>query len=77
MNEGFAASTKIRQELSILILYLSRRRTVVFIISLMMLTPAFAQGDNMSGGGNYTEGNMTGSDMAGSGMATPPTTTTP
>ena len=43
----------------------------------LMLTPAFAQGDNMSSGGNYTEGNMTGSDMAGSGMATPPTTTTP
>ncbi len=32
----------------------------------LMLTPAFAQGENMSGGGNYTEGNMTGSDMAGS-----------
>ena len=41
----------------------------------LMLTPAFAQGENMSGGGNYTEGNMTGSDMAGSGMATPPTVT--
>ena len=41
----------------------------------LMLTPAFAQGENMSGGGNYTEGNMTGSDMAGSGMATPPTMT--
>ena len=32
----------------------------------LMLTPAFAQGENMSSGGNYTEGNMTGSDMAGS-----------
>ena len=40
-----------------------------------MLTPAFAQGENMTDGGNYTEGNMTGSDMAGSGMATPPITT--
>lgn len=38
----------------------------------LMLTPVFAQGENMSSGGNYTEGNMTGSDMAGSGMATPP-----
>jgi hypothetical protein len=38
----------------------------------LMLTPAFAQGENMSSEGNYTEGNMTGSDMAGSGMATPP-----
>jgi hypothetical protein len=37
-----------------------------------MLTPAFAQGENMTDGGNYTEGNMTGSDMAGSGMGTPP-----
>jgi len=40
-----------------------------------MLTPAFAQGENMTDGGNYTEGNMTGSDMAGSGMVTPPITT--
>lgn len=40
-----------------------------------MILPAFAQGDNMTGGGNYTEGNMTGSDMAGSGSATPPTMT--
>jgi hypothetical protein len=32
----------------------------------LMLTPAFAQGENMSSGGNYTEGNLTGSDMAGS-----------
>jgi hypothetical protein len=39
---------------------------------ILMLTPAFAQGENMSSGGNYTEGNMTGSDIAGSGMATPP-----
>ena len=37
-----------------------------------MITPAFAQGGNMTGGGNATEGNMTGPDMAGSGMATPP-----
>lgn len=34
--------------------------------------PVFGQGDNMTGGGNATEGNMTGTDMAGSGMATPP-----
>jgi signal transduction histidine kinase len=38
----------------------------------LMLTPVFAQDENMSSGRNYTEGNMTGSDMAGSGMATPP-----
>lgn len=37
-----------------------------------MITPAFAQAENMTDGGNYTEGNMTGSDMAGSGLATPP-----
>jgi hypothetical protein len=37
-----------------------------------MLTPTFAQGENMTAGGNYTDGNMTGPDMAGSGMATPP-----
>ena len=31
----------------------------------LMLTPAFAQGENMSSGGNYTEGNMkTGMLMA-------------
>jgi hypothetical protein len=36
-----------------------------------MITQAFAQGNNMTGGGNATEGNMTGSDMAGSGYATP------
>jgi hypothetical protein len=40
-----------------------------------MLTPAFAQGENVTDGGNYTEGNMSGSDMAGSGMATPPVMT--
>jgi hypothetical protein len=39
------------------------------------ITPVFAQGDNMTDGGNATEGNMTGTDMAGSGMATPPTMT--
>jgi hypothetical protein len=44
-------------------------------IGTSMSIPAFAQGDNMTGGENYTEGNMTGSDMAGSGMATPPTMT--
>jgi hypothetical protein len=37
-----------------------------------ILTPAFAQGENMTDGGNYTDGNMTGTDMAGSGMASPP-----
>ncbi|MGH9983181.1 MAG: hypothetical protein ACRD8W_04400 [Nitrososphaeraceae archaeon] len=37
-----------------------------------MLTPAFAQGENMTDGGNYTDGNMTGTDMAESGMASPP-----
>jgi hypothetical protein len=41
----------------------------------LMLTPAFAQGENMSDGGNYTEGNMTGSDIARSEMATPPSMT--
>src|ERR671919_551815 len=35
-------------------------------VGTSMITPAFAQGDNMTGGGNATEGNMTGSDMAGS-----------
>jgi hypothetical protein len=44
-------------------------------VGTSMITPAFAQGDNMTDGGNATEGNMTGSDMAGSGMATPPMTT--
>ena len=36
-------------------------------VETSMIMPAFAQGDNMTGGGNATEGNMTGSDMAGSG----------
>jgi hypothetical protein len=41
-----------------------------------MIVPAFAQGDNMTGGGNATEGNMTaGSDMAGSSYTAPPTMT--
>ena len=40
-----------------------------------MIIPAFAQGENMTGGENYTEGNMTGSDIAGGGMTTPPTIT--
>jgi hypothetical protein len=35
-------------------------------VGTSMITPAFAQGDNMTDGGNATEGNMTGSDMAGS-----------
>ena len=54
---------------------LSAAVLVTSVGGTLMLTPAFAQGENMSGGGNYTEGNMTGSDMAGSGMAPPPTTT--
>jgi len=46
---------------------------LVTSIETSVVPPAFAQGDNMTGGGNATEGNMTaGSDMAGSGMATPP-----
>lgn len=55
---------------------------ITFAVAAMLVTsaietsvvpPAFAQGDNMTGGGNATEGNMTaGSDMTGSGMATPP-----
>ena len=50
---------------------------VTFAVTAMLVTsaietsvviPAFAQGDNMTGGGNATEGNMTsGSDMAESG----------
>jgi hypothetical protein len=36
-----------------------------------ILTPAFAEGENMTDGGNATEGNMSGSDMAESGMAIP------
>jgi hypothetical protein len=40
---------------------------VTSAVGTSMITPAFAQGDNMTGGGNATEGNMTaGSDMAGS-----------
>ncbi len=50
--------------------------TVVMLVTsavgTSMITPAFAQGDNMTGGGgNATEGNMTGSDMAGSGYTAP------
>jgi hypothetical protein len=45
---------------------------VTSAVGTSMITPAFAQGDNMTGGGNATEGNMTGSDMAGSGMTTTP-----
>jgi hypothetical protein len=46
--------------------------TVASVEGISMIAPAFAQGGNMTDGGNATEGNMTGSDMAGSGMATPP-----
>jgi hypothetical protein len=41
-------------------------------VGTSMIAPAFAQGDNMTGGGNATEGNMTGTNMAGSGYAAPP-----
>jgi hypothetical protein len=41
--------------------------SVTSAVGTSMITPAFAQGDNMTGGGNATEGNMTGSDMAGGG----------
>ena len=34
-------------------------------VETSMIMPTFAQGDNMTSGGNATEGNMTGSDMAG------------
>jgi hypothetical protein len=45
-------------------------------VGTSMVIPAFAQADNMTGGGgNATEGNMTGTDMAGSGLATPPAMT--
>jgi hypothetical protein len=54
---------------------LSASMIVIATGETLTLIPAFAQGDNMSSGGNYTEGNMTGSDMAGSGMATPPAST--
>src|ERR671918_1258302 len=46
--------------------------SVTSAVGTSMITPAFAQGDNMTGGGNATEGNMTGSDMAGGGMTTTP-----
>jgi hypothetical protein len=45
---------------------------VTSAVGTSMVIPVFGQGDNMTGGGNATEGNMTGTDMAGSGMATPP-----
>lgn len=49
---------------------------VTSAVETSIVIPAFAQGDNMTGGGgNATEGNITGSDMAGSGMATPPAMT--
>jgi hypothetical protein len=44
---------------------------VVSIEGISMNVPAFAQGGNMTDGGNATEGNMTGSDMAGNGMTVP------
>jgi hypothetical protein len=40
---------------------------VTSTVGTSMITPAFSQGDNMTGGGNATEGNTTGTDMAGSG----------
>ena len=54
--------------------------TVVMLITsavgTSMIAPAFAQGNNMTSGGNATERNMTsGSDMAGSGYSAPPTIT--
>jgi hypothetical protein len=47
---------------------------VASAVGTSTVIPAFAQGDDMTGGGNATEGNMTGTDIAGSGMATPPIT---
>jgi len=44
---------------------------VTSAIGTPIVVPTFAQGNNMTGGGNATEGNMTGTDMGGSGMATP------
>ena len=41
--------------------------TVASVEGISMIAPAFAQGGNMTDGGNATEGNMTGSDMAGGG----------
>lgn len=40
------------------------------IDGIFTVPSAFAQGENMSTGGNYTERNMTGTDMAGSGLTT-------
>jgi len=40
---------------------------------ISITTPAFAQDENMTGGGgNATNGNLTAPDIAGSGVATPP-----
>ncbi|MGH9953773.1 MAG: hypothetical protein ACRD5J_19325 [Nitrososphaeraceae archaeon] len=40
---------------------------------ISIITPAFAQDENMTGGGgNTTNGNLTAPDIAGSGVATPP-----
>jgi hypothetical protein len=44
-------------------------------VGTSMITPAFAQGDNMTVGGNATEGNMTAPDTGGAGLATPPVMT--
>ena len=50
---------------------LTAAMVITSAVGTSMIMPAFAQGDNMTGGGNATEGNMTGIDMAGSGLATP------
>ena len=54
---------------------LTAAMVVTSALGTSMIIPAFAQGGNMTEGGNYTEGNMTGTDMAGSGVATPPVMT--
>ena len=44
---------------------LTAAMVITSAVGTSMIIPAFAQGDNMTGGGNATEGNMTGTDMAG------------
>jgi hypothetical protein len=60
----FVAAAAIASAMSVML--------VTSAVGTSMITPAFAQGDNITDGGNATEGNMTGSDMAGSGMTTTP-----
>jgi hypothetical protein len=68
-------NTRILATIFAVVIALSAAMLVTTTGGTLMLTPAFAQGDNITGGGNVTEGNVTTPDLGDGGAAAPPVLT--